>query len=1794
MNFAELVLLAKTDSLRRGKADLKDLRDEGERTERGLTGSMGKVSSGFSNAAKAAGALAAAVGVGSALNKAINDARGFSRGLAEVSTLIEGTPAQMDALAKSSKALAASFGTTSQAQVEAYYQAISAGAASVEEAAQVLDAANRFAVGGVTDVTTGVDVLTTAMNAYAASNLTAADASDALFVGIKGGKTTANELAAALGNIVPIASAAGISFDEVVAATAALTTQGLGTSEAVTGLRQTISGIIKPTSEAAKEAERLGIAFSADALADQGLAAFLEDVIDKTGGSQESLAQLFGSVEALNTVLSMAGGGGEAFNDILADMEAKAGATAAAYDKMAESADNRLSVATSQMSVALLEIGEAVLPMLVPAVQAVAQAVVTLSGNMDEIGPVLAAAGIAFAALAAPITAIGVAMGTAAILIVNNWDDIKKAFSSAEEFRAALDKIVEYVAELGGRLVGALKEAGKVALQAALQIGADIVAGIRQGIEQKWDDLKGYVAGLGTGMLGGIKDALGIRSPSREFMEVGRYSVEGLEIGWRDNDYLITDAIGSTVDWMIDGFKGGFDALKGILLNSLKEMARIAIGNPIKVALTAALTGGAGAAAAAGQGGVGSIASAAGGISNLFGGSGFLGMGGGTGFLGLGAESGLATALGGGALGTIGSYAIPILGVGLALGALFKKTEVLVAEGVRARIDGAMLELDSYEKTKTDNGFGFSSGFSRDFDRLDDAVQATVQAQLDATINALGAFGFGTDLTGFSFSKRTEIKDGETFEGESEEVIREALDAAIGYLAGGALELYQRAGEGLSDTLNRLATSVGVVNETFELLGFSLMPITLAGADAADALASLFGGVEGFAQGVGAYVDAFYDDASKLDLITKQVTDMLSGLNVNNFNTAMNSREDFRALTDWLGNGAATMPDHAQWFADLINAAPLVDQMFDLREALAQTDDAVGDVTTGLDSLNQVAREQESLLLREARLKGDTAYIRAQELASVDASNVHILERIFALEDEQAAAESAARAAEEAAQAVAELARQQEAIAREADGLMSQYERLIGDQEAIRARELAGVDEANRWILEMIHAREDEVAAMEAAEQAAAELEAALEAEAAKAREIADERAGLEKRILELLGDTAALRQLEIDAVDAANRHLVIRIHNILDEQAAAEQAAQAAEEAAQALEAERQAQEDLAAAAAAAAQAIADEAYALETQWLQATGDVVALRARELELLDPSNRAMQQRIWAYLDEQEALEAAAQAAREAEQALLDAAEAERQRAEAIAGERYRLETQLLELAGDTAALRARELALLDVSNQAMQERIWAIQDENAATEAANRLAADQAQERLGLEGELLRLQGNTAELRRRELEALFPANWALQEQIWALLDAEEAQSAYNDALSQARADMRDALSLVESLIGTEIDAIQSAAQARIDALQSEIDMARDMAGTARDTLQGAFDVVRASIDADRTMLVAGYTAAIEALDNRMEAATANVDRLRGVFDLLDGALSSRLLGGAVREGARYMQAQSYIRGLTGLPANTEALEAALQALSGDGSRFYGNATDFEFDFLRTNAALSGLRDQAGGQLSDAERQVAAIEGARAAREAQHERELTRLDDQLAVAQGIYDEALGQTINLMDVGDGIDGLRNAADQYTSLADQLLAIEATAGMEIEAISAAAEAQVGLLEDQLAEARKSVEIAEGTYQSIETIQAAIDYLNQTIAAFSEANAAVNQQFAADTTQPIIDIPAEVTDLRSESSEENARIMEQNRQLTEEVRQLRDDVNQLLKALVKNTGETRTNIQKWETIGLPPERTS
>lgn len=75
-------------------------------------------------------------------------------------------------------------------------------------------------------------------------------------------------------------------------------------------------------------------------------------------------------------------------------------------------------------------------------------------------------------------------------------------------------------------------------------------------------------------------------------------------------------------------------------------------------------------------------------------------------------------------------------------------------------------------------------------------------------------------------------------------------------------------------------------------------------------------------------------------------------------------------------------------------------------------------------------------------------------------------------------------------------------------------------------------------------------------------------------------------------------------------------------------------------------------------------------------------------------------------------------------AALAAGQAAEQAAKQIASERYSLETRLLQLQGNTTELRRRELEQLHPTNRALQQQIWALEDQQAAAEKAARAAEE--------------------------------------------------------------------------------------------------------------------------------------------------------------------------------------------------------------------------------------------------------------------------------------------------------------------------------------------------------------------------------------------------------------------------------------------------------------------------------------
>jgi len=311
------------------------------------------------NGAKLAGA--AIIGM---FGLAIKSAAEFDTAMGEVSTLMDMSAHEMEGLNDEILKMSEEFGRMPTDTAKAFYQTVSAGFGDASQAALVMEGAMKLARGGVTGVETAVDGLTTLLNGYGLEADQTTNVSDKMFVAMKAGKTTIGELSKSIGKVVPFAADAGASIDELLAATATLTLGGLKTSEAVSSLKQVFAAVSKPTKEAAKEAKRLGIDFTKAGLRSKGLAGFLKDLQEKTKGEDDAMAQLFGSVEGLGSVLALTGEQSETFTETLGAMEKANGETEKAFQKMEKRAGATFDKIKAKAVVFLTVLGEDLLPMI--------------------------------------------------------------------------------------------------------------------------------------------------------------------------------------------------------------------------------------------------------------------------------------------------------------------------------------------------------------------------------------------------------------------------------------------------------------------------------------------------------------------------------------------------------------------------------------------------------------------------------------------------------------------------------------------------------------------------------------------------------------------------------------------------------------------------------------------------------------------------------------------------------------------------------------------------------------------------------------------------------------------------------------------------------------------------------------------------------------------------------------------------------------------------------------------------------------------------------------------------------------------------------------------------------------------------------------------------------------------------------------------------------------------------------------------------------------------------------------
>ena len=326
--------------------------------------SVGDFSSGISNLASpladfGTNALKLETGVlaigAAATSMAIVLAGDFDKAFREIATIIGIPSAELGEFRQEILDFARNSTQDLSDITAAYYSALSASVAQ-DDVTQFLEKAEQLAVAGVATIAQSVDVVTSLLNAYGLGVEEATRVSDVLFATVRQGKTTLSELAGAMAGVTGNASLLEVPIETVAAFLATLTGSGTSTSEAVTQLNAALAALIAPSQGAKDVAEKLGIEFNAAAVRTQGFEGVLQSLGNAT---EEEIAKLFGSQEALKVVLAATGQQAESLARNLEITRNSAEFVTAAFEDMVQALD--LDIIRRQAQIAFIEFGDPLL-----------------------------------------------------------------------------------------------------------------------------------------------------------------------------------------------------------------------------------------------------------------------------------------------------------------------------------------------------------------------------------------------------------------------------------------------------------------------------------------------------------------------------------------------------------------------------------------------------------------------------------------------------------------------------------------------------------------------------------------------------------------------------------------------------------------------------------------------------------------------------------------------------------------------------------------------------------------------------------------------------------------------------------------------------------------------------------------------------------------------------------------------------------------------------------------------------------------------------------------------------------------------------------------------------------------------------------------------------------------------------------------------------------------------------------------------------------------------------------------
>lgn len=418
------------------RRDLQNVRSMGTKLSSDLTSGM----KNFGNSLKDIGAnltkfiTVPLIGASIAVFKLGKD---FEKEMSKITGLVGVSKNQVDLWAKEIINIAPELGKAPMELAEALFFVTSAGLRG-SDAMDVLKMAAKASTAGLGETKVIADLVTSAMNAYGSENLSAATATDILVAAVREGKAEASELAASMGQVLPLASELGVTFDQVAATQAAMTKTGTNASEAATQLKSIMAGLIKPSKQAEEQLDAMGTSSSEmrKKIKDEGLLQALMDLREMTNKyGEEAMARVFPNIRALMGVLDLMGSNLESNKKTFDEVANSTGSLDKAFQSASETLDFKWNQALGNIKSKLLGFFDIVKSIAIPILENFIKAMdfvsdkfsnlspnfkkamVGITASIGLIGPVIAAVGLGIATFAGLLGGVIAAITTIAGVI---------------------------------------------------------------------------------------------------------------------------------------------------------------------------------------------------------------------------------------------------------------------------------------------------------------------------------------------------------------------------------------------------------------------------------------------------------------------------------------------------------------------------------------------------------------------------------------------------------------------------------------------------------------------------------------------------------------------------------------------------------------------------------------------------------------------------------------------------------------------------------------------------------------------------------------------------------------------------------------------------------------------------------------------------------------------------------------------------------------------------------------------------------------------------------------------------------------------------------------------------------------------------------------------------------------------------------------------------------------------------------------------------------------------------------